>query len=50
MRLATIVYRRQRELNARKIDVATTCIVSAGILLSVAVWALAIAKLFDLLR
>ena len=48
MRVPTIHYRRLQGQVEHKADVAAACMLSAGILLSGAVWALAIAKLVDL--
>jgi hypothetical protein len=48
MRVPIIHYRRPQGPSERKADVAAACMLSAGILASAAVWALAIAKLVDL--
>jgi hypothetical protein len=48
MRVPIIHYRRPQGSGERKTDVAATFLLNAGIFLSAAVWALAIAKLVDL--
>jgi molybdopterin/thiamine biosynthesis adenylyltransferase len=48
MRVPTVHYRKPNEPEEQRIDLAVTCILGAGVLMSAVVWALAIAKVIDL--
>ncbi len=48
MRVPTIPYEKTNEADEQGIDPYASGIIGAGILLSILVWALAIAKLIDL--